>query len=91
MDADELRTLMMMHVQTVIAGAVLGGAIDNDRAIAALNVTPEQFAGLLQLVRASGRDFCEAIERGGIHYGVAMATAAYVGACIRQEETRRAN
>ena len=91
MDADELRTLMMMHVQTTIAAAALAGTVDNDRAIAALNVSPEAFGELLAMVRNSGRDFCLAIEQGGIHYGVAMATAAYVGACIRQEQTRRAN
>jgi hypothetical protein len=90
-DADELRTLMMCHVQTCIAGSVLAGALESDRAIAALNMTPQAFAELLALVRESGRDFCTAIEQNGVHYAVALATAAYVGAVMRQDEIRRSN
>ncbi len=91
MDADELRTLMMCNIQLTIAGAVLAGTLDSDRAIAALDMTPEHFAGLLALVKDSGADFCAAIEREGVNYAVAYATAAYVMAAAHQDEIRRAN
>jgi hypothetical protein len=90
-DADELQVLMMCHVQTCIAGAVLAGTLPSDRAIAALDLTPQKLASLLALVRDSGADFCTAIERDGVHLAVAYATAAYVMAAAAQEETRRAN
>jgi hypothetical protein len=70
-DADELRALMMCHIQVCIAGAVLAGTLPSDRAIAALDVTPDRFASLLRLVKDSGADFCTAIERDGVHLAVA--------------------
>jgi hypothetical protein len=91
MDADELRTLMMCHIQTTIAGAVLAGTLPSDRAIAALDMTPANFAALLALVRDSGADFCLALEQAGGGYAVALATAAYMTAAARQDEIRRSN